>query len=251
MTDTNERQQMDPKKLAKAFGILFILTWVTAIAGRELMAPVYSEPRFILGDGATTGVLLGAAFEFLLIVTNIGTAVVLYPIARRYTQTGAVGYVTARIVECTFILVGLLSLLSVVALRQDLAGGAGADTASLVTAGSALTATYDWAFLFGPGLMAGVGNGLILGYVMYRSGLVPRRLAMLGLAGGSIHVLGFCFVLFGAIDAGSAGQFLFSIGEMAWEATLPIYVLLKGFKTTGIISSEESAPTPAPSMAPA
>jgi len=250
MTDTKERQQMDPKKIARAFGILFILTWVTAIAGRELMSPVHSDPRYILGDGSDTRVLLGAVFEFLLIVTNIGTAVVLFPIARRYIQTGAVGYVTARIVECTFILVGLLSLLTVVALRQDLAGGAGADTASLITVGSALTATYDWAFLFGPGLMAGVANGLILGYVMYRSGLVPRRLAMLGLAGGSIHVLGFCFVLFGAIDAGSSGQFLFSIGEMAWEATLPIYVLLKGFKTTETITLDESAPTTAaPSIA--
>lgn len=240
---------MDPRRIAKIFGILFLLTWVTSIAGRVLMDPAYSDPRFILGDGAETAVLLGAVFEFLLIVTNIGTAVVLYPIAKRYTQTGAVGYVTARIVECVFILVGLLSILTVVALRQDLAGGTGGDTASLVTAGSALTATYDWAFLFGPGLMAGVGNGLILGYVMYRSGLVPRRLAMLGLAGGAMHVIGFGCVLFGAFDAGSPGQFVFSIGEMAWEASLPIYVLLKGFKATGVVTLEDSAPAVAPSMA--
>jgi hypothetical protein len=249
MTDTNEREKMDSKKIARAFGILFILTWVTSIAGRLLLDPVFSEPRYILGDGAEASVLLGALFEFLLIVTNIGTAVVVYPIARRYTQTGAVGYVTARIVECAFILVGLLSLLTVVTLRQDLAGGAGADAASLATAGSALTATYDWAFLFGPGLMAGVGNGLILGYVMYRSGLVPRRLAMLGLAAGTMHVVGFAGVLFGVFDAGSTGQFLFSIGEMAWEATLPIYVLRKGFKTTGVITLDDSAPAVAPTMA--
>jgi Domain of unknown function (DUF4386) len=54
--------------------------------------------------------------------------------------------------------------------------------------------------LFGPGLVAGVGDGLILGYVMYRSGLVPRRLAMLGLVGGSLHIIGFLGVLFGAFD---------------------------------------------------
>jgi hypothetical protein len=242
---------LDVRRIAKTFGILFLLTWVTGIVGRVLLEPVYSERLYILGDGGESAVLVGAVFEFLLIVANIGTAVVLYPIAKRYTQTGAVGYVTARIVECAFIAIGLLSLLTVVSLRQDLTGGVGGDASSLVTVADALTATYEWAFLFGPGLMAGVANGLILGYVMYRSALIPRRLAMLGLAGGAIHVVGFGGVLFGAVDAGSPGQLLFSIGEIAWEATLPIYVLRKGFKTAGAITLDDSTATVAPSMATA
>lgn len=229
---------VDPKKIARTFGILFLLTWVTAIAGRVLLDPIYSDPRYVLGGAADTGVYLGAVFEFLLIVTNIGTAVVLYPIAKRHSEIGAVGYVTARLVECAFIMVGLLSLLTVVSLRQDLAGATGADAASLVTAGRSLTAAYDWAFLFGPGLMAGVGNGLVLGYVMYRSGLVPRRFAMLGLVGGSLHVIGFLGVLFEAFAVGSSWQFLFSVGEMAWEASLPIYVIWKGFKPSAITPDE-------------
>ena len=234
---------MGPKKIAKAFGVLFILTWVTGIAGRVLLDPVYSDPRYVLGGVADVRVYLGALFEFLLIVTNIGTAVVLYPIAKRYSEIGAVGYVTARIVECTFILVGLLSILSVATLSEDLAGAAGADAASLETTGRPLVATYEWAFLFGPGLMAGVGNGLILGYVMYRSALVPRRLAMLGLGGGSVHIMGFLGVLFGAFDAGSAPQFLFTAPEIAWEAALPIYVLWKGFKPAHLLTKN---PTHAP-----
>jgi hypothetical protein len=185
--------------------------------------------------GTRWGVYLGAAFEFLVIATNIGTAIVLYPIARRYSETGAVGYVSARIVESAFILVGLLSLLTVVTLRQD----PGTDAASLMTMGRALTATYDWAFLFGPGLMAGVGNGLILGYVMYRSGLVPRRLAMIGLVGGSVHIVGFLGVLLGAFEAGSSPQFLFTLTEMVWEAALPIYAIWKGFRSRDIASLEE------------
>jgi hypothetical protein len=97
--------------------------------------------------------------RFGVIATNIAIAVVLYPLTRRYSEAGAVGYLTARLVESAFILVGLMSLLAIVTLRQDL----GADAASLMTTGSALTATYEWSFLFGPGLMAGVGNGLIVG----------------------------------------------------------------------------------------
>ena len=236
---------MDVRRISKTFGILFLLTWVTAIAGRVLLDPVYSDARYILGDGVGVGVYLGAVFEFGVIATNIGTAVVLYPLARRYSETGAVGYVTARLVESAFILVGLMSLLTVVTLRQDL----GADAASLMTIGSALTATYEWAFLFGPGLMAGVGNGLILGYVMYRSGLMPRRLAMLGLAGGSILIVGFLGVLFGAFEAGSPPQFLFTITEMVWELTLPIYAIWKGFRSTQVISLDATTSAAYPNMA--
>lgn len=248
---TIREAEVDPQRIARTFGMLFVLTWVTGIAGRVLLAPVYSDPLFVLGDGAGTGIYVGAVFEALLIFANIATAVVLYPIAKRYSEIGAVGYVSARIVECVFILVGLLSVLTVVTLGQDLAGASGADAVSLATAGRSLTATYEWAFLFGPGLMAGVGNGLILGYVMYRSGLVPRRLAMLGLVGGSVHVIGFLGVLFGAFEAGSASQLVFTAPEIVWEAALPIYVLRKGFRTTGAITLDDSTPTAAPSMATA
>jgi hypothetical protein len=242
---SDNRRALDVRRISKTFGILFLGTWVTAIAGRVLLDPVYSDARYILGDGVSAGVYLGAVFEFGVIATNIATAVVLYPLARRYSEAGAVGYVTARIVESAFILVGLMSLLAVVTLRQDL----GADAASLMTTGRALTATYDWSFLFGPGLMAGVGNGLIVGYLMYRSGLMPRRLAMIGLAGGSIHIVGFLGVLFGAFDAGPGPQFLFTITEMVWEATLPIHAIWKGFQQTSIVSLEDRTPAGEPSMA--
>ena len=249
--DAMKERAMDPKWIAKTFGIVFLLTWVTGIAGRVLLDPVYSEANFVLGDGADVRVFLGAVFEFGVIATNIATAVILYPIAKRFSETGAVGYVTARLVESAFILVGLMSLLTVVTLQQDVAATAGADAASLVTAGKVLTATYDWAFLFGPGLMAGVGNGLILGYVMYHSGLIPRRLAILGLVAGSVHIVGFLGVLFGAFEAGSPPQFAFTALEMVWEAALPIYCIWKGFKPTETISLDARAAAVEPTMATA
>ena len=242
---------MDPRRVARTFGIVFVLTWVTGIAGRVLLNPVYSEADFVLGEGAGMSVFLGALFEFGVIATNIATAVILYPIAKRYTEMGAVGYVTARLVESAFILVGLMSLLTVVTLQQDVAGTATADAASLVTAGKVLTATYDWSFLFGPGLMAGVGNGLILGYVMYRSGLIPKRLAMLGPVAGSVHIIGFLGVLFGAFEPGSTPQFAFTALEMVWEAALPIYCIRKGFKPTDTVSLDSRGAATDPIMATA
>ena len=148
----------------------------------------------------------------------------LYPIVKRHSEIGALGYVTARIMESAFIMVGMLSLLSIATLRQDLGGAAGAEAAALEVTGRSLVSVYEFAFLFGPGLVVGFGNGLILGWLMYSSGLVPRRLAMLGLIGGPSLILAFVLVLFGAVETGSAGQFLFTAPEMAWEAALPIYL---------------------------
>ena len=138
--------------------------------------------RFIPGAGSNTSLQLGAVFEFSLIVANIATAVVIYPLVKRQSETLALGYVSARIMESVIIAIGLLSIISVMNMNDALA--AGGDTTALAVQGNSLVSTYEWAFLFGPGLVVGFGNGLMLGYLMYRSGLVPRRMAMLGLIGG-------------------------------------------------------------------
>jgi hypothetical protein len=241
-------KEMDPRRAARTFGVWFLLTWVFAIAARALFDPAYNDPDYILGAGSDFRVQLGVVFDFLLIIANIATAVVLYPIARRQSQVLALGYVTARIMESAFIMVGLLSLISIVGLRQDLAGTSGTDAAALEVTGRSLATVYEFAFLFGPGLVVGFGNGLILGWLMYRSGLVPRRLAMLGLIAGPCLIVAFVLVLFGTIETGSAGQFVFSLPEMVWEAALPIYCLWKGFRSPPDISLDDRVPAVEPSM---
>jgi hypothetical protein len=215
---------------------LFILTFVTSIAGRVLFGPWWNDPSEIIGAGSDTRMYLGAVFEFGVVITNIGTAIVLYPIVKRQSEIGALGYVTARVMESAIIMFGLLSLLSVVTLGQDVSGTAGTDAASLEATGRSLVAMYEWAFLFGPGLVVGFGNGLLLGYLMYRSGLVPRRMAMLGLIGGPLLIVAFVCVLFGAFETNSAGQFLLSVPEIVWEGAFGIYLAVKGFKPDAVTS---------------
>jgi uncharacterized protein DUF4386 len=230
--------QLDTQKTARIFGWLFIATFVTSIGARFLfidgLGATWEDVRFIAGAGSDTPMKLGAILEFLLIIANIGTAVVLYPIAKRQSEAVALGYVTARVVESTFILVGLLSLVSALTLRQDLAGATGAEAASMIATGSSLVSTYGWAFLFGPGLVVGFGNGLMLGYLMYRSGLVPRRMAMLGLIGGPMLIASFVLILFGVYENGSGPAFLMALPEIIWEASLGIYAAWKGFKPSPI-----------------
>jgi hypothetical protein len=227
----------DERRSARIAGVLFLITFVTAIAAVLLYDPVLNETGYITGAGADTRVFLGAFLELLLIIANIGTAVVLFPIVKRQSESIALGYVTARVMECAFIGVGILSVLTIVTLRQDLAGG-GSDPATLNTVGRTLVALHDWTFLLGPGFVVGIGNGLMLGYLMYRSGLVPRRMAMLGLVGGPLVCASGIAVLLDAIEPGSAGQGIATIPEFLWELSLGIYLTVKGFKPSPILSGD-------------
>src|SRR5438552_9006660 len=142
---TSKRVPMDPfRKTALVVGVLFILTFVTSIAGALAYGPVLTDPDYITGAGADSRVFLGAFLELLLIITNIGCAVVLFPLLKRQNETLALGYVTARLVECAFIGIGLLSLLSCVTLRQ---GATGTDAGSLLVVGKSLVALHNWTFL--------------------------------------------------------------------------------------------------------
>jgi uncharacterized protein DUF4386 len=152
---------------------------------------------------------------------------------KRQSATVGLGYVTARTTESVFIAIGLMSVISVVNVNDALAA-TGADATALAVQGNSLVSTYEWAFLFGPGLVVGFGNRLMLGYLMYRSGLVPRRMAMLGLIGGPMLILSFVLTLFGAYENGSGPSGLLALPEIAWEASLGIYAAWKGFRPSPI-----------------
>jgi hypothetical protein len=221
----------DDQRTARIFGVLFIITFLTSISAVLLFQPVLDDPAgYIAGDGKDTQIYLGAFLELLLIISNVGTAVVLYPIARRQNETLAIGYVAARIIECVFIAAGIMFVLGVVTLRHDSPDAAGAAVA--------LAGLKDWSFLFGPGLIVPFGNGLILGYLMYRSGLVPRRMAWFGLVGGPLLLIGNIGVLFELWDQTSAVGILVA-PEFIWEAFLGIYCAVWGFRTDSPILSRE------------
>ena len=214
------------RKTALVVGVLFILTFVTSIAAVFAYGSVLTDPNYITGPGADTSVFLGAFLELFLIITNIGCAVVLFPILRWQNESIALGYVAARIMECTFILIGILSVLAVVTLRQGAASG---DAGSLGTVGDSLVAVKNWTFLLGPGFADGIGTGLMLGWLMYRSGLVSRRMALFGVIGGPLLAASGIAVLMGVIPQGSPVQSLMTVPEIIWELYLGLWLTFKGF----------------------
>jgi hypothetical protein len=221
------------RKTALVTGVLFVITYVTSIPAQlVLYTPVLKDANYIAGAGAgaDAGVALGALLELLLIIANVGTAVMLFPILKRQSEGLALGYVGARLVESTFIAIGIVSLLAIVTLRQEFAGAAGGDASSFVIVGKALVAIHDWTFLLGPGFVVGVGNGLILGYLMFRSGLVPRGMAVLGLVGGPLICASGIAVLLDVFKPGSGPQIIATVPEFFWELALGIYLIVNGFK---------------------
>jgi hypothetical protein len=215
--------------------VLYLIRFVTSIPALALYEVVLRHPvAYIAGGGHDTQVLLGALLELLLIIANIGTAVVVVPILRRQNEELAIGYVTARLVECTFILVGIVSMLGIITLRNQVAGP------SEGTVAYTLAAIKDWTFLLGPGWVVGWGNGLILGYLMYRSGLVPRRAAWLGLIGGPLVIVtGTAIMLTGNHPSSTLRslQAILTAPEFLWELFLGIYCTIWGFRREAPILS--------------
>ena len=227
------------RKLALATGIFFVITIIASIpAAFVFYAPVLNNPDYIVGAGADTRVFWGAFLEVITALACIGTAVALFPIVKKQNEAVAIGYVAVRVLEATIIAVGIVSLLAVVTLRQDLAGASGADAASLGQLGQGLVAIHDATFLIGPGLLAGLGNGMLLGYMMYRSGLVPRRMALLGLIGGPLVTASGIAILFGFYEQVSPVAALTAIPETLWEASLGIWLIVKGFNPSAAVLSE-------------
>ena len=238
---------MDVRRTGRIFGLFFLGTIVFSVPARILfvhgVGASWTNMHFVSGSTSDTSLKLGALFEFGLIATQIATAVVIYPLVRRQSETVALGYVTARIMESAFAAIGIMSIISVVNVIDALSSSTGVRATALITQGNSLVHTYDWAFLWGPGLVAGIGNGILLGYLMYRSALVPPRMALLGLIGGPLLVLSFVLTLFDVYKNGSGPSSLLALPEVAWEVSLTVYTLWKGFRRESWLARTEELVT--------
>src|SRR5918997_1873909 len=231
---------LDPmRRTSRAAGILYLVTFVS-VPTLMVFQPVRDGADFVLGSGSATGVLWGAFSEVVVALAGIGTAVVLFPVTKRVSETAALGFVTARVVEGSLIIVGVVSIHTLVTLRDDVAGTAGADQGSLVTTGHTLVATYDWTFLLSQSLMP-VFNALCLGYVLYRSGLVPRILPTLGLIGAPLLLAAVIGMFFGVVDGLGPFAPLIAAPIAVWEFSLGVYLIVKGFRPAAVAALPTAA----------
>ena len=212
-------------------GILYVLTFIS-IPTLALYKGVRGD-NYVLGTGGHNSVIFGGLLEITIALAGIGTAVVLFPILKKQNESAALGLVAARILESGTIFVGVAFLLSIVTLRES---GAGAD--ALATS-HALVALYDRIFLLGQSFMPAICD-LLLGFLLYKSRLVPRRLAVIGIIGGPVLIAGYLAILFGGIGqhSGLAGLSAFPVA--LFEFSLGIWLIVKGFNPEAVAALEDA-----------
>lgn len=238
-TAPTRRIPMDSlRKTALVGGALYLITFVTSIPARLLSGPVRNDPNYILGPGADTQVLFAGFLDVVLALACIGTAVALYPVVKRQNEGVAMGFVGSRTLEAAIIVAGVVSLMSVVTLRQTGAGPDALDTSQ------ALVASYDWTFLFGPGFMA-VVNALLLGSLMYRSRLVPRMIPLVGLLGAPVLLASDTAIMFGLWEQFSLPAGIATLPVALWEVSLGAWLVVKGFRPSPLTDPLVAGKTPA------
>lgn len=236
------------RKYALWAGVLYLVTFVFSVPTLGMKEPVVDHADFILGAGSEASVLWSGIFDVICGLAGVGCAVALYPVVRRFGRGGAIGYLSSRTIECAMLFVSALTLMSIVTLRQDLAGSADAD--SLVTAGQSLVAFHDWSFLLGPGIMPAM-NAFFLGSVLYRSGLVPRWMPRLGLIGAPMLLAAAFLVAFDIVDQVSVVVMLATLPIAAWELSIGVYMTVKGFRSPDEPAAEVATAPVEPQLAPA
>jgi hypothetical protein len=218
------------RKTALVAGIFYLITFIS-IPTLAVYGPVMNHRDWILSSGSHTGVAVGGFLEVIVALAGIGTAVTLYPVVKRQNEGVALGFVAARVFEAGMIVTGVVSLLSLVTLRQDLGAAAGANAAALVTTAASHVATYRWTFLLSQSLMPAI-NALLLGSLMYRSRLVPRIIPVMGLIGAPLLICTVVATLFGGFTLGSPE--LAAVPVAAWELSLGLWLVVKGFRPSPI-----------------
>ena len=227
------------RKTALVAGVFYLITFIS-IPTLALYDDLKTHPDYIISSGTDTGVLWGGLLEVIVALAGIGTAVTLFPVVRRQNEGMALGFVATRTLEAGMIYTGVVNLHSLVTLRQP--GATGADAAALVTTGKSLVATYNWTLLLGQSLTPAL-NALLLGTLMYQSGLVPRIIPLMGLIGAPLLIIATIATLFGLIEQNSPLAALAALPVALWELSLGVYLVVKGFKPSPITAGMVAAGT--------
>ncbi len=217
------------RKTALVAGVFYLITFAASIPALILIGPVLHDPGYVTSAGADPRVVAGCLLDLVNAVAAVGTAVTLFPVVRRQNEGLALGFVASRSFEAAVIVIGVVSLLAVVTLRKDLAGAPGTDPAAFVAASRSLVAVRDWTFLLGPGLMPAF-NALCLGWLLYRSRLVPRLIPAIGLAGAPLLLAVAVATLFGVNTQTSPLSEVATIPIFIWELSVGVYMTVKGFR---------------------
>ena len=225
------RASSDPtRKTAFVAGVLYLITFASSIPAALLLGPALTNPDYVIGAGPDGLVRFANLLDLVNCFTAVGTAVALYSVTKRYHEGLALGFVMTRMTEAAILFIATIAMFAVVTLREN--GVAGADPGSLVAIGATLVAVRDWSFVVGTGVPA--LNALLLGTLLYRSGLVPRAIPALGLV--SVATFGSWVIgyILGVAEGGTLWHTLGVAPIFFWELALGLWMTFKGFNRDAV-----------------
>jgi hypothetical protein len=239
ISEKGDKKMISNRKTAIIVGVLFIIATVSAILALVFYEPILNNPGFmIMGSSNENQVRLGALLDLILAGTAVGTSIMLFPFLKKHNESIALGYVTFRLFEAVMIVVGVISLLSLLTLHQEFVEAAVPNASSFQTSGPLLIAVYDWTFILGPHLMLGI-NTLMCSYLLYQTKLVPRFISVWGFVGAILIFTVALLEMFGLIT--SSWVVILAMPIATYEMVLAVRLIVKGFNLPAIAS--ESART--------
>jgi hypothetical protein len=225
------------RDIAVMVGALYILATVAAIIGFALYQPVLNDPLYVIKASAhESQIIWGALCELVLAFSVIGISVIMFPIVNKENESIAVGYICFRLLEATIIIIGIISILSIVTLKQDFGKAVLPDAPSFLASSKVFVIIHNWAFLLGPNLALGPST-LMMSYFLYDSKLVPRFISVLGLVGGTLIFACALLVMSRVFPLVSIWGAIFAIPVFTYEMSLAVWLLVKGFNSSIVYSS--------------
>ncbi len=227
------------KKTGRIIGALFIMATVTSVIGYQvILSPILNAPDILVKVSENSfETILGVLIDSINSIAVIVISILFFPILKKHNEATAIGYIGFRIIESVILIVGHISLLSIVTISQEFVNVAASDTSNFQALGTLLIAVNDWTYLLGPGIMFSF-TALILNYSLYRTKLVPRFIAVWGLIGAILLFTADMFAIFGLSTTSTL--FIFLILPIGLnEMVLAVWLITKGFDTSALASNSQ------------
>ncbi|RDW15166.1 DUF4386 domain-containing protein [Oceanobacillus arenosus] len=210
-------------------GIFYIVAAASSIIAVVFYQSVLSEEWYMSAvNGFETKVLIGVLNDLLLVVSAVGTAIIMFPYLRHWNEHIALGYLCFRFMEAVFIAIGLVSILGLVQLSMHYEAGSIAGE-NLQATGFMLQSFHRWTFVLGPNLMLGI-NTMMYSYLLFRTGLVPKPLAIFGMVTAIMVFISGVLDMFGIVEPASAVKGLTALPVGVYEMSLAVWLIVKGFR---------------------
>ena len=236
MLEINTGKMNSTRKPAIIVGILFITATLSWSIGDALLTPILSASDYLINIYPNrTRVIIGVLFELINCTTVIVIPVMMFPIFNKDNEGLALGYLGFRIIESIILIVGIISLLSLLTLSQDYLKAAAPRVSNFQTLGTLLQTVDNWTYLLGIEVFFPLG-ALILNYLLYQSELIPRFISGWGLIGAPMVLASALLVMFGLINPSSTIHVVLMLPIAVQEMVFAVWLIVKGFNPAVLTS---------------